>query len=117
MTMRIAPKHHVKTSLGTSEATIAPMILPRITGMESNSPWLMSNDFLRMNVMVAARFCINTAIRFVPLAILMGKPNAMNIVMVMIEPPPARVLMMPTAVPDISKTITICQSIFSSFRF
>ena len=71
----------------------------------------MLNDFLRMNVTVAARFCINTAIRFVPLAILIGRPNAINIVIVIIEPPPARVLIIPTAVPEISRTIAICQSI------
>ena len=77
----------------------------------------MLKDFLRMNVMVAARFCISTAMRFVPLATFIGKPKAINIVIVIIEPPPARVLMIPTAVPEISKTITICQSILFSFRF
>ena len=115
MIIRIVPKHIVKTSLGTSDATIAPRILPRITGIESRSPWFMLNDFLRMKVTVAARFCIKTAIRFVPLATLIGKPKAINIVIVIIEPPPASVLITPTAVPEISSMMTICQSICFSF--
>ena len=72
----------------------------------------MLNDFLRMNVTVAAKFCIKTAMRFVPFATFIGKPKAINIVIVIIEPPPASVFMIPTAVPEISKTTTICQSIF-----
>ena len=98
-------RHILNIDSLTSVATIAPRILPKIAGIESFRPLPTCNIPLRKKATVADRFCISTAIRFVPLAMPIGIPIAINSDIVMTEPPPPKVLIMPTTTPDTNSNI------------
>lgn len=97
-------------------ATSEPAMLPITAGIDSFIPLLTSSRRLRRKASVAVRFCNTTAIRLVPLATFMGSPSTMNSVMVMMAPPPARVLMTPTTIPD-STSINMIVVSFISVMF
>lgn len=91
-------------------ATSEPAIFPTITGTESSSPCLRLKAPFLKNVIVAVKFCKKTAIRLVPLAMVIGRPNAVNIVTVTTEPPPASVFIAPTIMPEMTKISVILKS-------
>ena len=67
---------------------------------------------MRIKAIVAEKFCITTAMRFVPLATATGIPIAIYSAIVITEPPPPSVLMIPTTTPETSSKVTTTQSIF-----
>ena len=85
-------------------ATIEPAMLPTTAGIDSFMPLRTSSMRLRRKATDEVRFCNTTAMRLVPFATPTGKPNTMNNVMEMIDPPPARVLIMPTTTPERTST-------------
>ena len=87
-----------------------PKILPTTAGIESFMPLFMLSMRLRKKANEEVKFCNTTAMRFVPLATLMGSPKAMNSVIEIIAPPPARVFITPTIMPESTKSSMIVLS-------
>jgi len=83
----------------------APSIDPGIIGIARQRTFFQSISFFREKLPTAVRFCKKTAIRFVPLAIFSGNPNIIKTEREIIVPPPAKVLINPTTMPEITKII------------
>jgi hypothetical protein len=98
----------LKTDSLTSVATNAPKIFPTMAGMDSSTPLRRCSIPLRRKAIVAEKFCNSTAMRLVPFARPIGIPIAINSDIVITEPPPPNVLIIPTITPDTrSKTISL----------
>ena len=110
MMTSITPKHIRKTLSSILVATSEPTIFPIITGIDRSSPCFRLKVPLRKKFIVAVKFCRKTAIRFVPLAIVIGRPSAVNIVTVTTEPPPARVFIAPTMIPETINMMVMLKS-------
>ena len=84
-------------------AVIAPNTVPGIAGRAKNRQKPILPYPLRLNVKTPTRLCMPTASRLVPFAVTLSRPKKISRGSVKRDPPPAKTLHIPAAIPAINK--------------